>query len=151
MRIYLDACAYNRPFDNQSRDRVRLEAECVSRILGHCDGGEIDLVSSDALEFELGRTPDEVLRNALLELQSKHRDFVRRDRVVVARAATLEEFSIRGMDAIHLALAEKGKVDYFVTTDIDLIKRAQKVESGIKVVDPIDFMLHILEDATDIE
>lgn len=27
MRIYLDNCCFNRPFDNQAQTRVRLEAE----------------------------------------------------------------------------------------------------------------------------
>jgi hypothetical protein len=33
LRIYLDVCCLNRPFDNQVQDRVRLEAEAVLAIL----------------------------------------------------------------------------------------------------------------------
>ena len=32
-RIYLDVCCFNRPFDDQSWDRVRMEAEAVKGIL----------------------------------------------------------------------------------------------------------------------
>jgi len=32
-RLYLDVCCLNRPFDDQSQDRIRLEAEAVRVIL----------------------------------------------------------------------------------------------------------------------
>jgi hypothetical protein len=32
MRIYLDNCCFNRPFDDQSQTRVRLEAEAKLEI-----------------------------------------------------------------------------------------------------------------------
>ena len=34
MRIYLDNCCLNRPFDDQSKMRIRLEAEAVLFIQG---------------------------------------------------------------------------------------------------------------------
>ena len=37
MKIYLDACCLNRPFDDQSQDRVRLEAEAILLILGRLE------------------------------------------------------------------------------------------------------------------
>jgi hypothetical protein len=33
MRLYLDCCCFNRPFDDLSQIRVRLEAEAVEWIL----------------------------------------------------------------------------------------------------------------------
>ena len=33
MAIYLDTCCLNRPFDDQTQDRIRLEAEAVILIL----------------------------------------------------------------------------------------------------------------------
>jgi len=35
MKIYLDACCLNRPFDEQSQERIRMEAEAVLIILNH--------------------------------------------------------------------------------------------------------------------
>ena len=32
MRIYLDVCSFNRPFDDQSQLRIRLEAEAKLKI-----------------------------------------------------------------------------------------------------------------------
>ena len=58
MRVYLDACSLQRPMDDRSQPRVNLEAEAVLTILGLVENGDLELVSSDALEFEVERTPD---------------------------------------------------------------------------------------------
>ena len=38
MRVYLDNCCYNRPFDDQSQVRVRVET--ISKLAVHCGGGK---------------------------------------------------------------------------------------------------------------
>jgi hypothetical protein len=40
VRIYLDACCLNRPFDDQTQARIRLEAEAVLMILMECELSE---------------------------------------------------------------------------------------------------------------
>jgi hypothetical protein len=47
--IYLDVCCFNRPFDDQTQERVRLESEAVLLILGRCQRGELQLVGSEAI------------------------------------------------------------------------------------------------------
>jgi len=37
MKIYLDVCCLNRPFDDQTQDRIHLEAESVMTILRHAE------------------------------------------------------------------------------------------------------------------
>jgi hypothetical protein len=59
MKIYLDNCCLNRPFDDQSNLRVRLEAEAVKAILLLCEQGQWQLVSSRIAAFEIANTPDE--------------------------------------------------------------------------------------------
>lgn len=49
MRIYLDACCINRPFDDQIQDRIRLESEAVLLVLGHCAEGRWQWVSDDRM------------------------------------------------------------------------------------------------------
>ena len=36
-RIYLDVCCLNRPFDDQSQPRIRLESETILIILAQCE------------------------------------------------------------------------------------------------------------------
>ena len=51
-RIYLDVCCLNRPFDDQRQARVRLEAEAVLLILGRCEAGTWQWLSSAVVEEE---------------------------------------------------------------------------------------------------
>ena len=51
----------------------------------------------------------------------------------------LEENNIFGKDAVHIACAIYSNVDYFITTDYILIKRAFSLKN-IKVINPIDFI-----------
>ncbi len=56
--IYLDVCCLNRPFDDQTQPRIRLETEAILEIISRCRTGEWKLLSSTALESEIARTPD---------------------------------------------------------------------------------------------
>lgn len=56
--IYLDVCCLNRPFDDQTQERIRLEAEAVRLILANCQTGEWQMLVSEAIDNELERTPD---------------------------------------------------------------------------------------------
>ena len=58
MKIYLDVSCLNRPFDDQSQTRVRLEAEAVSIILEECELGEWQQVSSQMAKIEIDAMPD---------------------------------------------------------------------------------------------
>jgi hypothetical protein len=37
MKVYLDNCALNRPFDDQSQERIRIETEAVVLVLSHLE------------------------------------------------------------------------------------------------------------------
>ncbi len=56
--IYLDVCCLNRPFDDQTQERIRLEAEAVMLILNRCQNSQWHLLGSEAIDVELRRTPD---------------------------------------------------------------------------------------------
>jgi hypothetical protein len=50
MRVYLDNCCFNRPFDDQSQARVRLEAEAKLEIQQRVQNRRIELAWSYVLE-----------------------------------------------------------------------------------------------------
>ena len=60
MRIYLDVCCLNRPFDDQTQDRIHLESEAVILILKRVRSGNWEWISSEAVDFEVRQTPDKV-------------------------------------------------------------------------------------------
>jgi hypothetical protein len=65
VRIYLDNCCFNRPFDDQRQTRVRLEAEAKLRIQEHIRGGTLELVWSYMLDFENAANPFEERRTTI--------------------------------------------------------------------------------------
>jgi hypothetical protein len=53
MKIYMDVCCLNRPFDDLTQDRVQFESDAVLAIISHCNSGEWALVSSEIVDLEL--------------------------------------------------------------------------------------------------
>jgi len=49
MRVYFHTSALNRPLDDLSSERVRLEAEAVVGLLAAVEGGRVDWVGSSYL------------------------------------------------------------------------------------------------------
>ena len=52
MRIYLDTCSYNRPYDDQSQMRICLETQAKLHIQDLIRQGKLELVTSYILEYE---------------------------------------------------------------------------------------------------
>jgi len=63
MKIYLDNCALQRPLDDKSQMRIRLEAEAILSVMELCKAGDLDLISSEALELEIAKSPVATRRN----------------------------------------------------------------------------------------
>lgn len=144
MKIYLDVCCLNRPFDDQTQERVRLEAEAILLILAQLQKGEATWSSSEIVKLEITRTPDaERVRRVNLLLQSAHDEIVYETAEQV-RATELEALGFHAFDAMHLACAESGQVDYFLTTDDKLLRRARRFarQLTIKVDTPINYLLN---------
>ena len=133
MIIYLDVCCWNRPFDDQAQNRVRLEAEAVLSILEMADAGKLTLVGSDTIDDELLRMPDGERREKvelLLGSTSKH---ISLTAIVERRAKELHQWNISPLDALHLASAEAAHADFFLSTDDYLLRRARRHEEELKV------------------
>jgi hypothetical protein len=56
MKLYLDNCCYNRPYDDQAQERVHLEGEAVLAIINKCRQNNDEIIGSLALDFEVGQT-----------------------------------------------------------------------------------------------
>ena len=147
MQIYLDACCVNRPFDDQTQDRVRLEAEAVMLILSRVQAGIWQWIGSDVLIFELGEIPDpnrkrRVLRlTRLVQLSVSHRSSE------LARAVQLEALGFDAFDALHVVCAESARADVLLTTDNDLLRRADRFSAhlGVRVANPVIWLSEVQE------
>ena len=52
MRVYLDNCSYNRPYDDQSQMRIHLKTQAKLHIQDMIREKRIELVTSYVLDFE---------------------------------------------------------------------------------------------------
>lgn len=137
MRLYLDTCSIQRPLDSKTQIRLVLEADAVLGILALSEAGIVELVSSDALLFEVSRTPNVMRQEYAYELLSRATSFVALDAQVERRARELNAVSIKPLDALHLASAEAVGAS-FCTCDDRLLKKAQKIEGlRTRVLSPL--------------
>jgi len=125
LSIYLDTCCLQRPLDDQRQPRIRVETEAVLAVLAVIQAGEAMMVTSDVLEYEIGRIPDESRRHAALEMLSLAGKRLTITEAVERKAETLERKGIHAMDALHLALASEYRIDRFTTTDDALLRKAR--------------------------
>ena len=68
MKIYMDNCCYNRPYDDQTQIRIYLETEAKLYIQEQIRNGEFELVTSYMLEYENGKIDFLIKRKQLLNL-----------------------------------------------------------------------------------
>jgi predicted nucleic acid-binding protein len=137
MKVYLDNCSLQRPLDSRSQVRITLEAEAVLGILTLCEVGEIELVASDVLNFEINQNPNPIRRKYALETLGFAKLFVNVNDDIEAKSRNFTNQGLKPLDALHLACAESSQVDYFCTTDDKLLKKAKSLKGlQVKVVLP---------------
>ncbi len=132
-RIYLDVCCLNRPFDDARQDRVRLEAEAVKAILRRIELGQWEGVKSPVVNFEISRIPDIDRMIEVGLIADRMQVSVSLTMSVRERALRLERLGFGGLDALHLAFAEKANATIFLTTDDALMKRAKRYHDEIRI------------------
>jgi hypothetical protein len=139
VKLYLDLCCLNRPFDDLSQPRVNLEAQAVVLILEACQRGRHELCNSTALEVENSRNPDGDRRRKVEELLRKAATRVAHSQAVDERVLQLVLLGFPEFDAYHTAFAEAGWCDRLVTTDDRFLRAAARNSAtiGVQVTDPI--------------
>lgn len=143
MRIYLDNCCLNRPFDDQSQPRVHLEAEALLWILDQIYRKDWAWIISDAVRLEIEQNPDPERVEHLRSLTVHGSDDVLINSDTGERALELEALGFQSMDALHLACAETGAADVLLTTDDKLLKRAARNADKLRVAvaNPVNWLL----------
>jgi predicted nucleic acid-binding protein len=144
MRVYLDNCSIQRPLDDQSSARIRLETEAILTLLALCESGHLKLVSSDASGFEAIRNPHPVRRDFSSEVLALSSQFVAVDDEVRRRARQLLSRGLKALDALHLACAIEGGADFFCTCDDRLLNARQRLDTGgTQLVSPPELIQEI--------
>jgi predicted nucleic acid-binding protein len=146
MKIYLDMCSIQRPLDTKSHPRIAVEAEAILGILTLCEAGQVELMTSETLAFELARNPHPVRKTYALDVLAKATVSIQTDKHIEEHARTLQAEGIKPVDALHLASAVAAKADYFCTCDDRFLKRAKAVDTGhTKVVSPLELITEVAQ------
>ncbi len=132
-KVYLDVCCLNRPFDDQNQTRIRLESEAVLLIMSRLQTGEWQWIGSDVVNFEVEQTPDPERRRRVKLLTTAVHRSVGLEQAETTRGKQLSALGFKRLDALHLACAENGQADIFLTTDDKLLRLAHRVANQLKV------------------
>jgi len=146
MKVYLDNCVLNRPFDDQSQERIRLETEAIGLLLGRLERKEWIWLGSQALEIEIDNTPDAERQSRLRRVSEYVSLTIEIGKQELERANELQNLGFIGFDALHLACAESGKADIFLTTDDQLLKLAKTMAKKLQVnvENPLDWIKEMI-------
>ena len=147
MKIYLDVCCLNRPFDDQTQDRIHLEAEAILAVLNYSRISGWSVIGSDAIDFEIGRMPDHDKRLKVQILSTLHDVYVKVDAGVERRSMELKQVGLKALDALHVSCAERAKAEVFLTTDDHLLSKAvqNKKILKVKVENPLRWVTEVLK------
>ena len=140
IKVYLDNCCYNRPYDDQSQMRISLEAQAKLYIQKLITDEEIKLVSSYTLIYEVSKNPYLMKKKAIMRyLEDNVSLYIDEsfENQVHTLAMSIMETGIKAADAHHVASAVLAECDYFVTADDRLLKYET---DKITILDPPGFV-----------
>ncbi len=138
MKIYLDNCCYNRPFDDQTQMKIYLETQAKLYVQTKIKEGVYDLVWSYVLDYENGKNPYKEKRMAIspwkmiasFQVSEETED-------ILTFAEMLVSKGIKTYDALHISCAVAAHCEYYLTTDRKLLNTSIP---EIKIVSPIIFV-----------
>ena len=137
LRIYLDNCCFNRPYDDQTQVNIWLETQAKLYIQSLVYERKIALVWSFILKFENSRNIFTNRKTAIAQWEYLSQSFVEESETIRKIAKEAMATGIKAADAAHLACAIAGSCDFFITVDKRLLKCQNE---RIIVCNPIEFI-----------
>lgn len=146
MKIYLDVCCLNRPFDDQFQDRINIEAEAIMSILFHCQSGEWQLIGSDIIDVEINKIQSPYKKHKVLLLSRIALCKVSLNEKIKVRAFDLQQIGIKLFDSLHIALAEEVGANVMLTTDDKLLKKVKQIHGiTLKIENPVNWLMEVTQ------
>ena len=146
MRIYLDMCCYNRPYDEQSQLKIAMETQSKLYIQRLIQNGKIELIGSYILDYECSKIPNSMRKNTIISFIYKYMTAyvgIERDELISKKAMEIMKSGVKEKDAFHVASAIYADCEYFISTDIRLLKYKS---NEIKMLNPIEFVIKMEEE-----
>jgi hypothetical protein len=143
MRLYIDLSCFNRPFDNQSQERIRHETEAVLAILRRISDGNDTLLWSWALTFENSKHPKPDRRDEIALWERRSEKTVNLSSFLEDRIREIAKKGIHPLDAAHLASAVIGGAEVFVTCDDMILRRSSRLAVPLRILDPVAYLSEV--------
>ena len=134
----MDNCCFNRPFDDQSQIRIRLEAESKLFIQQKVLEKKIELAWSYILDYENRVNPFIERKMSIAGWKKNAIIHVLESKAILRQAMDLEAMGIKAKDSLHIACAIEADCDDFLTTDDILINRLVGFDR-LRVINPVSF------------
>ena len=140
LKVYLDTCCYNRPFDKSHDSSVQFETAAKLFIQSLIKYGDIVLASSLILHSEIAENPSKYKKDSILRFVNEYAgEYIGSERMEEALMISNEiiKTGIKAFDAAHIACAILANCDYFITTDKRLLKYKSEC---ITLLNPVKFV-----------
>jgi len=139
MRVYLDNCCYNRPFDPQTQVDVRVESASKLGVQLLMFLGKVEFAWSEVLDYEILRSPQLDRTKLILPWRERAAAMIALEESVIARGEEIQRHGIKEIDALHIACASEAACDWFLTTDKGILKKI-KVLGVMRIANPVEFV-----------
>jgi len=140
LKVYLDNCCFNRPYDDQSSQKIYLETEAKLFIQEKIRKNELGLIWSYLLEYENSLNPKIEVKNKISEWQLLALKDLNESERICKKGTEFHEMGLGLKDSLHIACAIEAKVDYFITVDKGILKKNNIIKE-IKIIHPVEFIL----------
>ena len=140
MKVYLDNCCYNRPYDDQNNLSISLETQAKLLIQSLIKNKSLELASSFILDYENSCNPYIDRKNTISRfLNDNTTDYIGSDKSeeVINKAETVMATGVKMKDSCHIVCAEMMNCDYLLTTDKRMLKYKGSI---VKLLNPIEFL-----------
>jgi predicted nucleic acid-binding protein len=139
--IYLDYNCFQRGFDDPRQVKIQMEALACEAVFLRAEKREIKLVWSFMHEDENIFCPfmERKLEVAKLSVLCKIKVEAHEEIIRLAKDFQ-EKVRLSSKDAVHLACAYYARSRFFLTCDDDLIKRAQRLNLAMNIMNPVEYI-----------
>lgn len=144
IKVYLDNCSFNRPYDDQKQERIYLETISKLYIQNMIKQQKLDFAWSFISDYENSMNPYEMRRESIKKFSYRcmeYVDYAKKDEILSV-AGDIVTTGIKEKDAIHVSCAIYANCDYFITTDDRLLRLKR---NDIMMINPMMFVKEMEE------
>jgi predicted nucleic acid-binding protein len=142
MLLYLDICCFNRPYDDQTQTRIRIETDAKLALQELIRQKKVTLIWSYVLDFENKFNPFPERAAAIQLWRNLALRRVRETQQLLDKGRELAKLGLKTFDALHVACAISANANIFVTTD-DTLLRKLKGHFDIIALPPADALAQV--------